>query len=263
MTDTQFNKDEQLNVIDNQVDNLSDEDSNHTHHVKEMKSEVKNDLDSKEKTTISKLTSVEDILNVDVFDDFILQNFTPFSEKTDVVQWFDETEDKFKQFRMGTNARYKAISFLTTGDGKRKYVKHRKEIQSFDDFYEFLLAELDSLSDATYTTKRSHSVTFLTDNLKNSTRIEPELIPKPSTANNDISTVSFQRSIANDSTAMVHRDIANSFNGRPSVLSTTSSSHSSTMDLDQNLNDLRRAIVQDLIKNPKVFKGGKDNVKNG
>ena len=36
--------------------------------------------------------------------------------------------------------------------------------------------------------------------------------------------------------------------------------NSSVSILDQTTNDLRKAIVEDLIKNPKVFKGGKDDV---
>ncbi|CAF4804052.1 unnamed protein product, partial [Rotaria magnacalcarata] len=34
----------------------------------------------------------------------------------------------------------------------------------------------------------------------------------------------------------------------------------STFVLDETINDLRKAIVSDLIKNPKIFKGGKDDV---
>ncbi|CAF5225646.1 unnamed protein product, partial [Rotaria magnacalcarata] len=30
--------------------------------------------------------------------------------------------------------------------------------------------------------------------------------------------------------------------------------------IDETVNDLRRAIIDNLIKNPKIFKGGKDNV---
>ncbi|CAF4528019.1 unnamed protein product, partial [Rotaria sp. Silwood2] len=43
--------------------------------------------------------------------------------------------------------------------------------------------------------------------------------------------------------------------------STNVTTDSSTIVLDQTTNNLRKAIVGDLIKNPKVFKGDKDNVK--
>ncbi|CAF4098557.1 unnamed protein product [Rotaria sp. Silwood2] len=42
--------------------------------------------------------------------------------------------------------------------------------------------------------------------------------------------------------------------------STNVTTDSSTIVLDQTTNNLRKAIVGDLIKNPKVFKGDKDNV---
>jgi hypothetical protein len=46
----------------------------------------------------------------------------------------------------------------------------------------------------------------------------------------------------------------------PDTQSTTIISNSSTTIFDQTTNDLRKAIVGDLIKNPKVFRGAKDDV---
>ena len=72
-------------------------------------------------------------LNDDSFDIFVLQNFVPFSGRQDVNQWLDETENRFNHFHIGRNLRYDAISLLVKGEAKRKYLKFRKEIHSFDD----------------------------------------------------------------------------------------------------------------------------------
>ena len=82
------------------------------------------------------------IVNND-FDAFILNKFIRFSGKENVILWLDQTERKFNELRIGRNLRFKAISLLIEGAAKRKYLTHRKEIRSFDDFYEFLLSQFD------------------------------------------------------------------------------------------------------------------------
>ena len=81
--------------------------------------------------------------NDENFDEFILTNFVPFTGKQNVVQWLDETEMKFNHFRIVRNLRYFAIPLLVGGEARYKYIKQRKDIGSFDDFYDFLLLHFD------------------------------------------------------------------------------------------------------------------------
>lgn len=53
----------------------------------------------------------------DSFDELIMDHFTGFSGSGDVVQWLNETEQKF--------------------------TAHRQAILTFDDFYEFLMNTFD------------------------------------------------------------------------------------------------------------------------
>ncbi|CAF4014169.1 unnamed protein product [Rotaria sordida] len=48
-----------------------------------------------------------------------------------------------KNLRISRNLYFEAILLLVEGDAKRKYIKNRKQILSFDDFYEFLLLQFD------------------------------------------------------------------------------------------------------------------------
>ena len=82
----------------------------------------------------------EDEENNESFDEFILRNFIPFTDRQNVLQWLDETEMKFNRFRVVRNLRYAAISLLVEGEARYKYMRHRREIHIFDDFYEFLLS---------------------------------------------------------------------------------------------------------------------------
>ncbi|CAF0733174.1 unnamed protein product [Adineta steineri] len=55
-------------------------------------------------------------------------------------------------------------------------------------------------------------------------------------------------------------DVTNNNGGKPAVKSTIISESFVNFRTDQTLSDLRKAIVGDLIKNPKTFKGNKDDV---
>ncbi|CAF2070587.1 unnamed protein product [Rotaria magnacalcarata] len=83
----------------------------------------------KEREKEEQLQSENDT-NEDSFDSFILQKFVPFSGKQNITQCLDETENKFRRYRIGRNLRFEAISLLVEGEAKRKYIKHRKEIQT-------------------------------------------------------------------------------------------------------------------------------------
>ncbi|CAF2937123.1 unnamed protein product [Rotaria sp. Silwood2] len=194
------------------------------------------------------------------FDMFVLRNFVPFSGRQNVVQWLDETEIKFKNFRIGRDHRFDAISLLVEGEAKRQYIKNRKYINSFDDFYEFLLAQFEIVN-----IKQSHShfqqgaasnlCSQSTINQNNATNCSHQIISNNSNAN-----IPMNQSVESNSTTLVNLGTTNVTGDVSAVKSTVIPEDISILSSDQTVSDIRRAIVDTLIKNPKVFKGGKDNV---
>ncbi|CAF4423872.1 unnamed protein product [Rotaria sp. Silwood2] len=122
------NSSERLNVVDNQ--------SNHEERNKDEQDED------------------------NLFDTFICSNFVPFSGTKAVDRWLDETESLFTRFKISRKLRFKAIPLLVQGEAKRKYIRNRRSITSFDDFYEFLLTHFDTISSVSSTSKPSHVVNF-------------------------------------------------------------------------------------------------------
>ncbi|CAF2120815.1 unnamed protein product [Rotaria magnacalcarata] len=175
------------------------------------------------------------------FDMFILRNFVLFSARQNVVQWLDETENKFKNFRIGRDHRSDATSLLVEGEAKRQYIKNRKYINSLDDFYEFLLAQFEIVN-----VKESHSH-FQQGTASN--------LCGQSTINQNNTTNCSNQIISNNSNANIPMNHEVS-----AVKSTVIPEDISILPSDQTVSDIRRAIVDTPIKNPKVFKGGKDNV---
>ena len=94
----------------------------------------------------------------DDFDTYVLKNFIPFSGKQNVTQWLDETERKFNESHISRSLRFQAISLLIEGEAKRAYLKHRKEIRSFDDFYEFLLSFFDNASTESHNSNYNQNI---------------------------------------------------------------------------------------------------------
>ena len=64
------------------------------------------------------------------------------------------------------------------------------------------------------------------------------------------------------STTSLNFSATNIIGELPDSNHTSNTIDSSTFVLNENINDLRKTIVSDLIKNPKIFKRGKDSVKN-
>jgi hypothetical protein len=207
------------------------------------------------------------------FDIFIMDNFTPFSGKQNVEQWLDETEQVFAQFKIPRDLRYKSISLLVTGIARRIYIDNRQAIQSFDDFYELILTHFGRKESTASQSKPANDIP--------NTLNQQSLYPIVSHVNN---TNTLQQPSAFRSTTFVDLGISNSVNEIPPCKSTNNSSNlgitnnigggpacksdnnsnnnNNSMDLlDQTTMELRKAIVADLIKNPKVFKGGQDDVR--
>jgi hypothetical protein len=197
----------------------------------------------------------------DNFDSFIAQNFTRFSGEQPIIPWLEETEDKFIELNIGRNLRFEAVSLLVKGKAKRTYLKHRKEIRSFDDFYEFLLLNFDNSNTDTHDSKSNQPTASHLSNIPTSIQTR-STIKSTSTAMNIPEVTNLPRQPpAFCSTALV--DI-----GATSILGETSATTSANVTnnlsvsmVDRTLNDLRKAIVANLIKDPKTFKGEKDDVK--
>ena len=195
------------------------------------------------------------------FDTFIVNNFVPFSGKQNVILWLDQTESKFKELRMARHLRFKAISLLIEGVAKRKYLAHRKEIKSFDDFYEFLLSQFDMSNLDTDHSNCNHRTANQLSN--------PSTPFKPRPIDNSTSTVIHltdntmltRQTPAFCSTAIVDVGATNPLGETHATTSVNSSNNLSASDCDRTLIDLRKAIVADLIRNPKIFNGVKDDVK--
>ncbi|CAF1336330.1 unnamed protein product [Rotaria sordida] len=207
----------------------------------------------------SQLQPDED-MNYDSFDSFIIQNFVPFSGTQNVIQWLDETEHKFNYFHIGRNLRFEAISLLVEGDAKRKYLKVRKQIQSFDDFYEFLLLKFDSTDHISFQPKTSKIVENTSCDPPASYQTKFTNESNQLVSNTSKSLTSTHHLPMFSSTAVDNFGVTNVIGEKPAIKSTTVSDSVSTSIFDQTLNDLRKAIVGNLIKNPKTFKGGKDDV---
>ena len=186
-------------------------------------------------------------LNDDSFDTFVLQNFVTFSGRQDVNQWVDETENRFNQFHIGRNLRYDAISLLVKGEAKRKYLKFRKEIHSFDDFYEFLLSKFESLDNASFQSKSCQTMVDNSSELLTSYEAKLENESEQFVSNNNKTLNSTCHSSITNPTTMDILVVTNDIGEKPVVKSAANLDSTSNSICDQTLNDLRKAIVGNLI----------------
>jgi hypothetical protein len=208
----------------------------------------------------------------DEFDSFILNKFHPFSGSENVIDWLDNTDKLFNSNKISRNLRYIAIPLLVEGDAKRKYIRNKNTIKSYDDFYEFLLINYDVIE---YNTRRfqpnpssySSNQNNFTHNLLTHKNISFEDEQKTATNNFDLTDNLPPRPILR-STAIVDMgatrlsgDLSENRSNiaHPSNMSHNISNH--TSNLDQTTYVIHKAIIDNLIKNPKTFQGGKEDVK--
>ncbi|CAF3299874.1 unnamed protein product [Rotaria socialis] len=81
--------------------------------------------------------------NDESLDSFILKKFVRFSGDQNVIQWLDDVENKLKSFYIDRQIRFETIPLLIEGAAPQQYIRNRKNIPSFDDFYEFLLLQFE------------------------------------------------------------------------------------------------------------------------
>ena len=206
----------------------------------------------------SKIRTDEEDDSPDAFDSFILANFKPFSGAEDVIKWLSETDHKFNTHRISRSLRLAAIPLLVVEEAKRRYIKYRNHIQTFEDFYEFLLTTFErSVSFSSNITYNNNDLTkssqvhsdqtnsmFATNKSMFNTFNNPEFSPKPPVLR---------------STALLDLDDTAMTDNKPS--STFSLTNNTTLSvLDHTTNDLRKAILESFVKTPKTFQGGKEDV---
>ncbi|CAF5170742.1 unnamed protein product, partial [Rotaria magnacalcarata] len=195
----------------------------------------------------------------DPFDTFIRNNFVPFLGIQPIDQWLDETEDLFNRFKVSRKLRYKAIPLLVQGEAKRKYIKHRRSITSFDDFYEFLLTYFDKISSVSVTAK-STPTDLTHESVKQSECSNKSIVEVKQNVSRYIDPSQLSQSCACSCTKVISTDTTKTIGDVSALTSTTVTSDNDTLPLDSVMNDLRKAIVGDFIKHPKIFRGSKDDV---
>ena len=206
------------------------------------------------------LTNKEDIENEHSFDSFILQNFSQFSGEQDVNLWLQETTKKFNRLLIPRNTRFLAIPLLVEGEAQKIYIINRRNIKSFDDFYEILLSNFDKNNIQATQNHRHESI---------ASQHEISLETKTSENKNSQTLVTFdnthfsERPAMLHSTALVDDGAARLTGGIPpsqSTLIMKNTTSNNALNCDETTNLLRKVLLQTLIKNPKTFQGGKDNV---
>ena len=202
------------------------------------------------------------------FDSFILNNFNPFSGMENVTEWLDVTDEKFHIFKLSRKQRYVAIPLLVTGDAKRTFRRSQGTIKSYDDFYTLLLTRYDvGNSNTQNPSARSYTSAAGQGNLSHDLSPQKNVVfddqRKSLGKTFDLTDSSPQPPILR-STALVDLGATEVIGDVPVNRSNVLASHNSFFDnsqLDQTAYALRRAIVDSLIKNPKTFRGGKEDVK--
>lgn len=194
-----------------------------------------------------------------LFDRFICENFVPFSGVQPIDQWLDETETLFRQFKISRKLRLKAIPLLVQGEAKRKYIRNRRSISSFDDFYEFLLTHFDT-NTVVSSKSQLNQVAQSTQSVNNQSCNNKSSMDVTSSVVNNTNSVQMSQSCLCSSNKVIVKDTTE-VNGDVSESKLTENNLSTdNTSLNSVVNDLRKAILTDFIKNPKLFRGNKDDV---
>ena len=220
-------------------------------------------------TKVSDFESMNgDNVDEDDFDSFILTNFNPFSGSEDVTDWLNNTDKKFNLHKISRNLRFIAIPLLVEGEAKTKYIQNRNNIKSFDNFYEFLFINYEVIEHTTRLSQRQ-----LPSSSSNHFNFTPHLLThknisfegqRNTTTNHFDSTDHLPPRPILRSTAIVDVGVnrrLGDVSENPSTFAPPSNISHSTSTLDQTTYVIHKAIIDNLIKNPKTFQGEKEDVK--
>ncbi|CAF5043241.1 unnamed protein product [Rotaria sp. Silwood1] len=227
-------------------------------------SQTNNNYDNNDLLPIDKnenLINKEIIGDENSFDSFILQNFTPFSGEEDFYRWWSETKRKFNRFLIPRNLRFMAIPLLVDGSPEKVYMLNRRSIQSVEDFYEILLLHFDKNSTPSTLTGQQESVFSQSSLLHHVKSSEDKNSQTMMTFDN---TNFSEKPPKHHSTALIDSGAVASGGEIPAFQSTVVNNNNtinhSTTTFDDTINAIRKVLLHNLIKNPKTFQGGKDDV---
>ncbi|CAF1298482.1 unnamed protein product [Rotaria sp. Silwood1] len=258
--------------MDTEQDNLLNKDCSSI----ETEKPTQSNINSFVTTTMNNNTDKKDLLPKDMvendadceenetennFDLFILQNFTPFSGEQDVNQWLSETKRKFNRLLIPRNLRSTAIPLLVEGPAEKVYILNRRNIQSFEDFYEILLLHFDKDVTPSALTDPQESVFSQSSLLHQVKSSEDKNLQTMMTFDN---TNFSEKPPKHHSTALNDSGAATSNGEIPAFQSTVVNDNNtinhSTTTVDDTTNAIRKVLLHNLIQNPKTFQGGKDDV---
>ena len=157
---------------------------------------------------------------------------------------------------------------LVTGEAKRTYLLNQGKIKTYDDFYTLLLTQYDVSSDNEHhPNSRSFTSTVGHGDINRDIPPQKNVVfddPRKTTRKSfDLTDGSPQPPMLR-STALIDLGATNVTGDAPLNRSNALASHNllfNCSQLDQTAYALHRAIVDSLIKNPKTFRGGKEDVK--
>jgi hypothetical protein len=222
---------------------------------------------SDDEKSVDKESLTGDPEDEDPFDTFIMSNFDQFSGSGNVIEWLDLTDEKFKVFKISRKLRYIAIPLLVSGEAKRAYLSNQEKITTYDEFYIFLWTQYDvDNNNAPHPSAHSFNSTDGQGNTPQNIPTQQNVVfddqRQSSNQTFDILDGSLQPPILR-STALHDRGATGVAGNAPVSRSNILPSQNSlfnTSQLDQTSDALLRAVVDSIIKNPKTFRGGQEDV---
>ena len=195
------------------------------------------------------------------FDSFILGNFTRYSGVQDINIWLDDTVKKFNRLVVSNYSRHKAIPLLVEGTANKIYVQNKRHIHSFADFQELLLLHFDNDDPIPVSRRRQASVIQPNPQLSRDKSMSETNSSSMTTFNNSHFS---ERPPKHHSTTLHENKMVNLAN-EPSNSSnpmnpTPFITLNKTSDADDTTNVLRKALIHQLMNNPKIFRGGNEDV---
>ncbi|CAF5155514.1 unnamed protein product, partial [Rotaria sp. Silwood1] len=205
-------------------------------------------MDNESDNSLNKNYSLVETVDENNFEVFILKNFTRFSGEQDVNIWLDETEDKFNRSLIPRKLRYKAIPLLVRGFAQKIYIKNRRNIQSFNDFYKILLLHFHK-NDLQPTPKHQQENTIFQSDITSQTKLSEDnnLQDMMTSENTHVS----EKSPTHHSIVTVDSGAATSSGEIPVSQSTvTNDNINNNSNLDETTNIFPTVLLQTLAKDP-------------
>ncbi|CAF1536334.1 unnamed protein product [Rotaria sp. Silwood1] len=215
-------------------------------------------IDNESDNSLNKNYSLVETVDENSFDIFILQNFTPFSGEQDVNQWLSETKRKFNRLLIPRNLRFTAIPLLVEGPAKKVYILNRRNIQSYEDFYEILLLHFDKTVIPSTLISQQDSV-FSQSNLFHHVKSSEDETLQTMMLFETINVS--EKPSTHHSTVLVDSGAATSSGEIPVSQSTvTNDNINNNLNLDETTNIFPTVLLQTLAKDPNTLKDNNSDI---